>query len=159
MDWHGQGTSRWLDSRSLIPRGSCCRKKTGTSSFPASKVFIGFNFLLDSWACLISSVWLFIFAAWRTSWNNPSRPSPLTWVTRFIILLSFCIKCSITSPEVEQASCHRLSIFQIQLYQISHLILYLRLFTWFSSRNLAGHDILQALRIFLNELGHLSQKV
>ena len=39
-DWHGRGTNQLLDSRSWIPRGSCCRKKTGTFSFPRVKGFL-----------------------------------------------------------------------------------------------------------------------
>ena len=38
MDWHGRGTSQWLGFRSSTPRGNCCQRKTGISSFPTTKV-------------------------------------------------------------------------------------------------------------------------
>ena len=104
-DWHGRGTNQLLDSRSWIPRGSCCQKMTGTFSFPRGK-FLAFKSFLKSfwwWSC-------------HTSWNKPSSPSPLTWVTRFIILLSFCIKCSITSPKVEKCKMYYWDQIYVDVY-------------------------------------------
>ena len=100
-----------------------------------------------------------------TSWNKPRRPSPLTWVTRFIILLSFCIKCSITSPlDLVSTGGWRLRwghggrLWKIHLL---HNYINQTYFTWFCRPfwNLSCHYFLQTLRVFLNKFRHLHQKV